>query len=75
MNRTDQARNVSEKMYLYYILTNIDKVKIFWILHDTVALLTRRHSERGTRNCHEIIFRKLFTIIENVDQNMNCLRL
>ena len=37
--------------------TNIEKVDIF-ILHDKVALLMRRRSERGTRNCQQSIFRK-----------------
>ena len=40
----------------YY--TNIDKVEMFYVLHNKVALLTRRHSEWGTRNRHQTIFRK-----------------
>ena len=42
--------------------TNIDTVKIFCVLHDQVALLTRRCSEWETRNRHQIIFRKVLTI-------------
>ena len=50
-------RNFSEESY-----TNISKVKIFSkVLHDKVALLTRRCSERGTWNRHQIIFRKVLT--------------
>ena len=41
----------------YY--TNIDKVKMFHVLHNKVALLTRRRSERGTRNRHQRTFRKV----------------
>ena len=52
------VRNL-EKSYLYY---NIDKVKIFCVIHDKVALLTRRCSEWGTRNRHQRIFRKVLTI-------------
>ena len=34
----------------------------------------RKHSELGTRNCHQKSFRKVWTIyIENVDQKMNFL--
>ena len=34
----------------------------------------RKHSERGTRNCHQKSFRKVWTTyIENVDQKMNFL--
>ena len=39
--------------------TNIDKVEMFYILHNKVALLTRRYSERETRNRHQIIFGKV----------------
>ena len=46
-------------MYLYYI----DKVKIFCVSHDKVVLLTSRRSERGTRNRHQIIFRKRLTLL------------
>ena len=37
--------NFLEKIYLYYTYSNIDKVKIFCVLHDKIALLTRRCSE------------------------------
>ena len=54
--------------------TNIEKVEILHVLHAKVALLMRRRSELGTRNCHQIIFRKVWTrYIENVDQKMNFL--
>ena len=54
--------------------TNIEKVEILHVLHDKVALLIRRRSERGTRNCHQRVCRKVCTIyIENVDQKMNFL--
>ena len=34
----------------------------------------KKHSERGTRNCHQKSFRKVWIIyIENVDQKMNFL--
>ena len=47
---------------------------MFHVLHNKVALLMRRRSEQGIRNCHQIIFRKVWTIyIENVDQKMNFL--
>ena len=40
-------RNFSDKNYLYYSkASNIEKVEIFHALK--VALLMRRHSERGT---------------------------
>ena len=54
--------------------TNIEKVEILYVLHDKVTLLRRRRSERGTRNCHQRMFRKVWTTyIENVDQKMNFL--
>ena len=37
--------NFLEKIYLYYTYSNIDKVKIFCVLHDKIALLTRQCSE------------------------------
>ena len=53
---------------------NIEKVEILHVLHDKVALLMRRNSERRTRNCHQIIFGKVWTIyVENVDQKINIL--
>ena len=34
----------------------------------------KKHSERGTRNCHQKSFRKVWDMyIENVDQKMNFL--
>ena len=57
---------------LYY--TNIEKVEKLHVLHDKVALLIRKCFERGTRNHHQIIFRKVWTMyIENVDQKINFL--
>ena len=54
--------------------TYIEKVEILHVLHNKVALLMRRRSEPGTRNCHQIIFRRVWTIyIENVNQKMNFL--
>ena len=48
-------RSFTEKK-LYYSIptnTNIDKVEVFHVLHDNVAVLMGRRSERGTRNCHQ----------------------
>ena len=49
-----------ELFVLWY--TNIDKVKIFCVIHNKVTLLTRRCSEWRTTNCHQRIFRKGLTI-------------
>ena len=46
--------------------TNIEKVEIFLVLHDKVALLIRRRAERRIRNRHQ---RAVY--IENFDQKMN----
>ena len=52
--------------------SNIEKVLILHVLHDNVALLMGKHSEVGTRNCHQKSFRKVWIIyIENGDQKMN----
>ena len=51
-----------KKVFVVLQYTKVDKVKIFCVLHDKVALLTRRRSERGTRNRYKIISRKLLTI-------------
>ena len=48
---------------MYSILTKIDKVKIFCVLHDKVGLLTRRFSERGIRNRLRRTFRKVLIYI------------
>ena len=38
--------------------SNIEKVEILHVLHDKVALLMRRRSERrGTKNCHQFLER------------------
>ena len=62
-------------LYSYNILsTNIDIVKIFFVLHSKVALLTKRCSEFGTRSRHQRIFRKVLPNhihIENIDQKIN----
>ena len=60
------------KKYQKKAFTNIEKVKILHVLNNKVALLTRKRSERGTRNYRQIIFRKVWTMyIENVDQKIN----
>ena len=51
-----------KKSYLYLYYTNIDKVKIFCVLHDKVALLTKRYCQWETRNRHQRIFRKALTM-------------
>ena len=52
--------------------TNIEKFEILHVLHDKVALLMRRGSLPGTRNCDQIIFRKVWIIYrENINQKMN----
>ena len=52
-NWTDQGMreifNGREKLFVLSY-TKIDKVEIFHVLHRKVELLTRRHSEQGTRN-------------------------
>ena len=54
--------------------SKIEKFEILHVLHDKVALLMRKHSEWGTRNCHQKSFRKVWIIyIENFDQKMNFL--
>ena len=83
MNSTDQQSvHKSEKLlrkklfvlYSYSILSSsIYIVRIFCLLHNKVALLTRC-SERGIRNRHQRIFRKVLpnhTHIENIDQKIN----
>ena len=45
-----------------FIVSNIDKVKIFCVLHDKVALVSTRYSEQETRNRHQRIFRKVLTM-------------
>ena len=76
MNGADQC--ISEKLLRKELFvskyTNTEKVEIFHVLHNQGALLMKRRSEWGTRNCHQVIFRKVWTIhIENVDQKMNLL--
>ena len=57
------VRNFSVKSYLHYSKTNnIGKVEIFHVLHDKVALLMKRRYERGTKNSHQKIFRKVWII-------------
>ena len=76
MNGADQC--ISEKLLRKELFaskyTNTEKVEIFHVLHNQGALLMKRRSEWGTRNCHQVIFRKVWTIHkENVDQKMNLL--
>ena len=68
LNRPGISDTLLRKKLLVY--TNIDKVEIFHVLCNKVALLTMRHSQRGARNRHQRVFRKVWTIIyiENVDQ-------
>ena len=80
MNSIDQQSETSQNKAIciiytvsYNILsTNIDIVKIFFVLHNKVALL-KRYFERWTRNSHQIIFRKVLPNhihIENIDQKI-----
>ena len=46
----------------YSKASNTENVEIFHGLHDKVALLMRRRSERGTRNRHQNIFGKVQTM-------------
>ena len=55
---------------MWYISTNVDKVKIFCVLHDKVALLTGRCSERGKRNYHQIIFRKVLILVLTIRKTL-----
>ena len=61
--QTSQKKAICINSILVYSVsqyyTNIDKVEVFHILHNKAALLTRRHSERGLRNRHQIIFGKV----------------
>ena len=79
-SRPVHKRKASQKRaicILYFCIakyTNTEKVEIFHVLHNQGALLMKRRSEWGTRNCHQVIFRKVWTIHkENVDQKMNLL--
>ena len=74
------CKKLFKKNYLYCSnkASNIENVEIFHGLHDKVALLMRRRSERGTRNRHQNIFGKVQTMhiyqcIENVNWKMNFL--
>ena len=76
MNRAEQY--ISEKFLRKKLFvskyTNTENVEIFHVLHNQGAPLMKRHSEWGTRNCLQVIFRKVWTIhIENVDQKINLL--
>ena len=83
MNLTDPPMHyweTSQRKTIYiivYLTLTVDNVKIFCVLHNKVAMLSRRLSERGTRNHYQIIFRKVLKPygmhIENVDQKMNFL--
>ena len=61
--QTDQCmRETSRKnlfvLYIVSILPDIEKVEIP-CLHNKAALVMRRCSELGTRNCHQRIFKKV----------------
>ena len=84
MNSTDQQQSVHnwetcQKKAIciisYSILsTNTDIVKIFCVLQNKVALLTRDVLRGGTRNCLQRIFRKVLPNhihLENIDQKIN----
>ena len=68
INELEQTNSqcISEKLLRkkLFVLqyTNIDKVKIFCVSLDKVALQTRKCSEQGTRNRQQRIFRKVLTI-------------
>ena len=49
-NQCIKEKFLIKELYVlqYY---NTKKVEIFYVLHDKVALLMKRFSERGTRNC------------------------
>ena len=77
INELEQTNSqcISEKLLRkkLFVLqyTNIDKVKIFCVSLDKVALQTRKCSEQGTRNRQQRIFRKVLTIQEKIDQKSN----
>ena len=60
LNRLDE-KLIKKKVFVLEH-TIIDKVKIYCVMHNKVALLTRRRSEQRTINRHQRIFRKLLTI-------------
>ena len=69
MNWNRPAESASEKLLrkklyicIIYAYTNTDQVKIFCVIHSEVALLTRKCTEWGTRNCHQRMFKKVLTI-------------
>ena len=63
LNRPGRAwfRNFSENSYLHYSILALTKLKYF-VLRDKVLLVTKRRSERETRNRHQRVFRKDRTI-------------
>ena len=66
-----KVRKFSEKSFLQY--QHWKSWNIACLTYDKVALLMRC-SVPETRNCHQIIFRKVWTIyIENVNHNMDFL--
>ena len=76
MNGADQCMSgkLLRKKLFVSKYTNTEKVEIFHVLHNQGAPLMKRRSEWGTRNCLQVIFRKVWTIhIENVDQKINLL--
>ena len=64
LSRTSaKVRSFSERSYLCHSILTLTKVEIFHDLHKKAALLTMRRSEWGARNCHQIILRKVWTIL------------
>lgn len=55
--------NFSEKNYLYCNkasnVEQVNNIEIIHVLHDKVALLMRRSSERGTKIRRQKLFRKI----------------
>ena len=43
-------------------LPTLTKLRYCYVLHDKGALITRRRSERGSRNRHQIVFREIWTM-------------
>ena len=59
---SDSEKRLRKKLYVCIIpILTLTESKHF-VIHDKVALLTRRCSDWGTRNRHQRIFRKVLTI-------------
>ena len=59
LNQAVHKRENSQNKAIFIIVYNIEEVEILHVSHNKVALLTTRRSERWTRNCHQITFRKV----------------